>query len=252
MRAALGASRWRLVRQFLAEAFLLCLLGGCLGVLSAYFGVRVLLALAPGDIPRLDEVAVNLPVFWFTLGLSLVVATSLGVLTALRATSGDVHETLAESGKRQGTAVRSQRAGRMIVALQIATTFTLLIGAGLLGRSMLRVLSVHPGFETGHTAVLDLRLPDLEAGMETRRVQFLDQLISRLQALPGVQAVGGTASLPLNSDAADGTFAMVNPQQLLPAQRDLIGRSARVSDADARRLPSTREYTCVQVIAPQP
>jgi ABC-type lipoprotein release transport system permease subunit len=232
VRAALGASRWRLVRQFLAEASLLCLLGGCLGAIAAYFGVRALLALAPGNIPRLDEVAVNQPVLWFTLGLSLVVATSLGVLTALRATAGDVQGTLAESGRRQGTAVRSQRAGRLIVAGQIATTFTLLIGAGLLGRSMLRVLSVHPGFETGHIAALDLRLPDLEAGTEARRVQFLDQLISRLQALPGVQAVGGTASLPLKSDAADGTFAMLDPGQLLPAQRELIERSARLADAD--------------------
>jgi putative ABC transport system permease protein len=232
VRAALGASRWRLVRQFLAEAFLLCLLGGCLGVISAYFGVRVLLALAPGNIPRLEEVSVNLPVLWFTLGLSIVVATSLGVLTALRATAGDVHDTLAESGRRQGTAGRSQRAGRMIVAGQIATTFTLLIGAGLLGRSMLRVLSVHPGFETGHIAALDLSLPDLERGMEARRAQFLDQLISRLQALPGVQAVGGTASLPLKSDAADGTFAKLDPQQLLPAQRALIDRSVHISDTD--------------------
>lgn len=233
VRAALGASRWRLVRQFLAEALLLCLLGGCLGVLAAYFGVRVLLALAPENIPRLDEVSVNLPVLWFTLGLSLVVATSLGVLTALRATAGDVQAMLAESGRRQGTAARSRRAGHVIVAGQIATTFTLLIGAGLLGRSMLRVLSVHPGFETGRTAVLDLRLPDLETGMEARRVQFLDQLISRLEALPGVQAVGGTASLPLKSDAADGTFAMLDPQQLLPAQRDLIARSAQSSNAGA-------------------
>jgi putative ABC transport system permease protein len=233
VRAALGASRWRLVRQFLAEALPLCLLGGGLGAISAYFGVRVLLAVAPGNIPRLDEVSVNLPVLWFTLGLSLAVAAGLGVLTALRATSGDVQETLAESGRRQGTAVRSQRAGRLIVAGQIAATFTLLIGAGLLGRSMLRVLSVHPGFETGHIAALDLSLPDLERGMEARRAQFLDQLISRLQALPGVQAVGGTDALPLKSDTADGTFAILNPQQLLPAQRELIERSAHIADANA-------------------
>ncbi|HEV8581987.1 MAG TPA: ABC transporter permease [Thermoanaerobaculia bacterium] len=232
VRAALGASRWRLVRQFLAEALLLCLLGGCLGVISAYFGVRVLLALAPGNIPRLDEVSVNLPVLGFTLGLALAVAIGLGVLTALRATAGDVQSPLAESGMRQGTALGGRRAGRIIVAGQIAITFTLLIGAGLLGRSMLRVLSVHPGFETENTAALDLKLPELEAGMEVRRVQLLDQLISRLEALPGVQTVGGTHALPLQSDTADGTFAIVDPQQLLPAQRELIERSARVSDAN--------------------
>jgi hypothetical protein len=162
-----------------------------------------------------------------------VVAAGLGVLTALRATSGDVQNTLAEGGRRQGTAARSQRVGRIIVAGQIATTLTLLIGAGLLGRSMLRVLSVHPGFETERVMTLDLKLPVFEAGMELQRVQFLEQLISRLQTLPGVQAVGGTDSLPLKSDAADGTFAILNPQQLLPAQRDLIDRSAHINVENA-------------------
>lgn len=230
VRVALGASRWRLVRQFLAEAILLCLLGGCFGVIAAYFGVRALLALAPSNIPRLDEISVNLPVLWFALGLSLVVSAGLGVLTALRATSGDVQSALAEGGRRQGTAVHSQRLGRLIVAGQIAVTLTLLVAAGLLGRSMLRVLSVYPGFETEHVVTLSLKLPDFEARMETQRVQFFDQLISRLQTLPGVQAVGATDVLPLKSaQFANGTFAIVNPQQLLPAQRDLIDRSAHVS-----------------------
>jgi ABC-type antimicrobial peptide transport system permease subunit len=230
VRVALGASRWRVVRQFLAEALLLCLLGGLLGVIAAYFGVRALLALAPSNIPRLDEISVNLPVLLFALGLSFVVAASLGVLTALRATSGSVQSALAESGRRQGTAARSRRTGRVIVAGQVAITLTLLIGAGLLGRSMLRVLSINPGFETEHVVTLDLKLPDLEARTDTQRLQFLEQLISRLQTLPGVQSVGGTNVLPLKSDdSADGNFVIVNPQQLSPAQRELIDQSAHVS-----------------------
>jgi ABC-type antimicrobial peptide transport system permease subunit len=230
VRVALGAPRWRLVRQFLVEALLLCLLGGGLGVLAAYFGVNALLAVAPSSIPRLDEISVNLPVLWFALGLSFLMAAGLGALTALRATSGDVQSALVEGGRRQGTGVRSRRTGRMIVAGQVAITLTLLIGASLLGRSMLRVLSVNPGFETEQIVTLDLRLHDLEARTESQRGQFLHQLMARLQTLPGVQSVGGTNVLPLKSDdSADGTFVKVNPQQLSPEQRELINRSASAS-----------------------
>lgn len=234
IRVALGASRRCLVQQFLAEAVLLCLVAGCLGVICAYFGVRVLPAWAPSNIPRINEVSLNLPVLWFSLGLSLAVAAGLGVLTALRATSGDVQSLLAGGGRHQATAVRSQRAGRIIATGQVAMSLVLLIGAGLLGRSMLRVLSVQPGFETEHIGILDLELPPLEQGMERQRVEFLETLISQLRTLPGVQAAGGTGSLPLKTDAADGTFAMVNPRQLLPAQRSLIERSANtyVENAD--------------------
>jgi ABC-type antimicrobial peptide transport system permease subunit len=230
VRVALGASRWRLVRQFLAEAMLLCLVGGVLGVVAAYFGVRGLLTLAPADIPRLDEVSVNLSVLGFALGVSFVVAAGLGVLTAWRATSGQVRNALAEAGRRQGTGARSRYVGRVIVAGQVAITLTLLTGAGLLARSMLRVLSIDPGFEAEHIVTLDLKLPDVERGTELRRVQFLEQLISGIQALPGVEAVGGTNVLPLkNSDSADGTFVAINPQQLTPAQRQLIERSVQFS-----------------------
>ena len=230
VRVALGASRWRLLRQFLAEALILCGAGGVLGVIAAYFGVRALLAVAPTDIPRLDEVSVNLFVLAFALALSFFVAAGLGVITAWRATSGQVRSALAEAGRRQGTGARSRHVGRIIVAAQVAITLTLLTGAGLLGRSMLRVLSVDPGFETEHIVTLDLKLPDIEEGTENRRAQFLEQLIAGIRALPGVEAVGGTNVLPLKDpDSPDGTFVVLNPQQLSPRQRELIERSARLS-----------------------
>src|SRR5579864_9346258 len=229
VRTALGASRWRLVRQFLAEALLLCSLGGCLGILAAHFGVRILLALAPSNIPRLDEISVNLPVLLFALGLSILVAGGLGTFTALRATSGEARNGLAEGGRGQGTGIRSQRTGRMIVAGQVAITLTLLAGAGLLGRSMLRVLSIYPGFQTEHVLTLNLRLPDVKNGEEAQRAQFLEQLISRLRSLPGVEAIGGANALPLKEPGSDGTFVIVNPRQFTPAQRDLIQRSAHLS-----------------------
>ena len=230
IRVALGASRWRLLRQFLAEALILCGVGGVLGVIAAYFGVRALLAMAPTDIPRLDEVSVNLFVLAFALAVSFLVAAGLGVITAWRATSGQVRSALAEAGRRQGTSARSRHVGRMIVAGQVAITLTLLTGAGLLGRSMLRVLSIDPGFETEHIVTLDLKLPDLEEGAENRRAQFLEQLIAGIGALPGVEAVGGTNVLPLKEpDSPDGTFVVVNPQQFSPKQRELMERSTQTS-----------------------
>jgi hypothetical protein len=102
----------------------------------------------------------------------------------------------------------------------VAITLTLLTGAGLLGRSMLRVLAIDPGFDAERIVMVDLRLPDVEHGDELRRVQFLEQLTTGIQALPGVEAVGGTNVFPLkNPDSADGTFVVINPQQLTPAQR---------------------------------
>ncbi|HEX6283713.1 MAG TPA: ABC transporter permease, partial [Pyrinomonadaceae bacterium] len=233
VRVALGATRWRLVRQFLAEALLLCLLGGGLGVLAAFFGVRVLLALVPANVPRLDEVSVNLPVLLFALALSFIVALSISLFTALRATWRDVQTNLVEGGRRQGTGVRSRRTGRIIVAAQVAITLVLMTGAGLLGRSMLEVLSVDPGFETERVATLDLRRQDLSTRTESQRVQFVQQLLSRLRTLPGVKAAGGTNVLPLKSpDSPDGTFVKINPQQLSPVQRDLIERSGQMSSED--------------------
>ena len=230
VRVALGASRWRLLRQFLAESLLLCMSGAALGVLAAYFGVRALLTLAPSDIPRLDEVSVNVPVLLFAIGVSFLVAAGLGLLTAWRATSGQVRSALAEGGRRQGTSTRTRRLGRLIVAGQVAITLTLLTGAGLLSRSMLRVLSVDPGFETENIVTLDLNLPEAE---EARRVEFLEQLMGGIRALPGVEAVGGTNVLPLKfQDSSDGTFAVLAQHQLTQPQKDLLERSAHLGTKD--------------------
>jgi putative ABC transport system permease protein len=165
----------------------------------------------------------------FALGLSVFVAGGLGTFTAMRATSGEAQTGLAEGGRSQGTGSRSQRTGRMIVVGQVAITLTLLVGAGLLGRSMLRVLSIYPGFCTEHVAALNLRLPSVKDGEEAMRAQFLEQLTSRLQSLPGVQSVGGANALPLKEPTNDGAFIIVNQQQLTPAQRDMIDRSTHRS-----------------------
>jgi putative ABC transport system permease protein len=229
IRSALGASRGRMVRQFMAETLLLSLTGGVIGVLAAYWGVHWLLKLAPPDTPGLAGVSVNLPVLFFALGLCLVVAIGLGTFTALRSNSNDIRTTLAEGGRGSAGSFSTQLIGRGIVVMQLAITMTLLIGAGLLGRSLIRVLSIDPGFGTEHVVTIDLALPTaFKPDQKVRRAQFLNELFSRLRALPGVQDVGGTNALPLLSGTtSDGGFALVNPQQLSPKTLDLMNRSAQ-------------------------
>lgn len=225
-RAALGASRARLIRQFLVESLLLCFAGGILGVAAAEFGLRALVMLAPSNIPRLGEVSVNLPVLLFALGICCLVAVSLGTVTAFRATAGNIQTALVEGNRRQAGA--SQGIGRWIIAMQLGITMILLIGAGLLGRSLQRVLSVDPGFRTEQIITVDLALPDVSVAARAHRVEFLDKLVSRLRSLPGVVQASGINAMPLDGNGLpDGIFAVINEAQLSAHDRNLIQSSAK-------------------------
>jgi putative ABC transport system permease protein len=216
IRRALGAGRIRLVVQFLTEALLVALSAGGLGVLTAYWGVDALLGLAPSNLPEATGVSVNLPVLLFALAVAVGVALCLGFVAAWRAASGAPDRALAERGQGYVVTLHSQRLGRAIVAGQLAITLVLLVGAGLLGRSLLRVLSVDPGFRTDHILTVDLALPPaFEDTEKVPRVQFLNALVAQLRALPGVQEAGGTAHLPLTAHLSDGTFVLMKPQERL-------------------------------------
>jgi len=224
IRSALGAARGRLVRQFLAEAFLLSLAGGALGVLGARAGVAGLSAVAPDNLPRLESVSISLPVLAFALFLSTAVAGGLGAFTAVRATSGDLRRGLGEGGRGQAGSQGSQRVGRVIVAAQIAITLVLVVGAGLLGRSLLKVLEVNPGFRVDRVVTMDVSLPWVE-DPKARAVQgiFYSRLIDRLKQIPGVRKVGATSGLPLDGGHPDGMFLLATPEDA-PKTVDDIGR----------------------------
>jgi putative ABC transport system permease protein len=223
VRSALGASRARLVRQFLVEGLLLSLVGGIVGVLAAYGGLHTLLSIAPPELPRLDEVAVNLPVLLFALGLSMAVATVLGVVTAWRASTADPRSALAEGGRGQVRGSGGSRLGRTIISAQLATTLVLLVGAGLLGRSLLRVLATDPGFRTANIVTMDLALAGVSSDADKiHRSQFLNELFNRLRALPGVREVGGTTGLPLTNGWYGGGYVLLNPTQRISKMEELI------------------------------
>jgi predicted permease len=222
VRAALGAGRARLVGQFLTESLLLSFTGSALGVLLALWGVDTLLALAPHGLPRLGEVSISLPVLAFALGLCVLVAVGLGVLTALRATATDPQAALAEGGRGATGSIASHRLARGLVGAQVAVTLVLLAGAALLGRSLLRVLSVNPGFRTANIVTMEIEVPGsimptsaaslTESIKDTRPAILMNHLFDRLRSIPGVEEVGGVSNLPLGEegDCNDGKFLLLD------------------------------------------
>ncbi len=209
IRYALGAKRGRLVRQFLAESVLLLAAGGGAGLLLASAGIRALLALAPTDLPRLSDVSLNWAVLGFAVGLSAIVAIGLGLVTAVRSTRRDPREALSE-GTRGQVGASSQRVGRVIVAAQLAITVVLLVGAALLGRSLLRVLSIDPGFRTDGLIAMDLGLPDSsDPAAKTRLSNFYTDTYARLRAIPGVETVAGANAVPMDGGLPDGLFLLM-------------------------------------------
>ena len=220
IRSALGAARGRLIRQFLTEALVLALVGGGLGVLGAYWGVAGLIGLAPQNLPRLDSVSISIPVLVFALLLSAAVAVSLGLFAAVRATSGDLRKDLGEGGRGQAGSQSSQRVGRAIVAAQIAITLVLVVGAGLLGRSLMKVLEVNPGFRVDKIVTMDVSLPWVEdPKARAGQAIFFSNLMDRLKQIPGVRKVGAISGLPMVEGLPDGMF-LVMTQNEIPKTMD--------------------------------
>ena len=239
VRSALGAARGRLVRQFLTEALVLSLVGGGLGVIGALAGVDGLVALAPANLPRLDNVSISLPVLAFALLLSTAVAAGLGAFTAVRATSGNLRGGLMEGGRSQAGSRGSQRLGRVIVSAQIAITMVLVVGAGLFGRSLMKVLEVDPGFRVDGIVTMDVALPWLDdPKAKAGQALFFSRLIGRLEQIPGVRKVGATSGLPMDLDGGlpDGNFLLMTQAEMPKTMQELLGglfrQKARIGNAD--------------------
>src|SRR6476646_7553870 len=239
VRLALGAGRGRIAQQFLAEALVLSIAGGVLGVVLATLGVKALLALEPGNLPRVGQVGVDWRVLAFALGLSVLVAVLLGVLSALRGSRGDLKQAMAQAQRTQAGAGASYRVRGVLVIAQVALTLVLLVGAGLLARSFLRLARIDPGYRTERALVLDISasVPDGPSGMRDR-VRLYDEITARLAALPGVSVVGGVNAFPLTGgNHANGTFIiMTRPDEQLEMSRlsALMSDPARSGDAEFR------------------
>jgi putative ABC transport system permease protein len=210
LRAALGAGRWRIVRQLLTENMLLAALGGALGVFLAWWGLRLLVDLSPANIPRLENIRLDGRVLWFTLGLSLLTGLIFGLAPALQTTQLKLSETLNEGG-RSGSGGRSARLIRgVLVVVEVALTLVLLVGAGLLIRSFWRLQQVDPGFKTDNVLTLRLSLPRSRYTDGAQAASFFDRLQERLAALPGVVAVSAATDIMLQRLATSSSFTIEN------------------------------------------
>ncbi|NOT63529.1 MAG: ABC transporter permease [Acidobacteria bacterium] len=208
VRAALGASRGRIVRQLLVESVLLACLGGAAGLLLASWGIDALLALSPDNLPRLHEVRLDRTVLAFAGMLSLATGIAFGLIPAWRMAHVDLHAALKESGRGAATGAGWQRMRNGLVITEIALAVVLLTGAGLLVRSLLRLHNVQPGFATENLVTFGVTLSGATYGDAQRRGEFYLRLEERLQALPGVRAVGATTRLPLLAPNNNITTAM--------------------------------------------
>ncbi len=198
IRAALGASRFRIVRQLLLESVVLGLIGGAAGLLVARWSLDALLALAPADLPRSTEIHLDLAVLFFALLLSAATGIAFGIAPAWLAAHTDLNESL-KQGARGSTDARGRLRGALVV-MEVAFALVLLGGAGLLGRSFLRLTQVDPGFNPANATILRLALPEKKYDQDEKQALFADALLQRLRALPGVEAAGLTHTLPLLGD----------------------------------------------------
>jgi predicted permease len=199
VRAALGASRERLVLQLLAESLALALVGGILGIMIAAGIIQLLPAIVPADLPRQQSIAINVYVLLFTLVATLMVAVGLGLFAAVHAGGAELREALSASSRSHSGG--STRLRSALVIAEIAVTFILLVGAGLLGRSFLNLISVNPGFSEQNLVVgqFSMRDPQNQEDL-TRQREFLDEMLARVQQIPGIRSVSLTAGLPVVAD----------------------------------------------------
>jgi putative ABC transport system permease protein len=203
IRVSLGAGRWRISRQLLTESALLALAGGTVGLTLAKWGKDLLLALAPEDLPRLSDVSLDGRALAFTAAITLLTGLGFGLFPALQASNirgANLNETLKDAGRGSTDDGRRRLIRGALVVLEVALALVLLVGAGLLIKSFLRLRSVDPGFNPAGALTAQIPLSQRKYPEDSQRVAFYTQLIEKVAALPGVQAAGAAMVTPLSGN----------------------------------------------------
>jgi predicted permease len=234
IRVALGATRLRLIRQFLTESVMLAILGGALGLLFTLWGLSLIRNLSPDNFPRVNEIGIDGVVFGFTTAVSILTGIFFGLVPAFQASKTGLNESLKEGGTRTSAGVRVNLIHRLLVICEFATAMVLLIGAGLLVRSFLQMQSVDPGFDPRNILTVGISLPfpnQPETGKHfdmKQRELFYQKLTQRVEAVPGVESVGLVSRLPLSGTKLERLF-VVEGRENKGSEGAIRAESQRVS-----------------------
>jgi putative ABC transport system permease protein len=222
LRVALGASRFRIVRQLLTESVLLGIVGGLLGILVGYWGVDLIRTANPGEAARFapgwNHLGINLPVLAFTLVLSVLSGVLFGLAPAWQLSKPDLNTTLKEGG-RQATSSSRRLRGLLVIA-EVALSLMLLVSAGLLIRSFLQLIKTDPGFNSDNLLTMNLVLPVAKYKDEPQRAAFYSELVRRVEALPGVESAAAVNHLPLGGSNSSNPFLIESLPEPPPGQQN--------------------------------
>jgi predicted permease len=208
IRTALGASRWRVVRQLLTESVLLSVMGGGLGLLVALWGIPSLLAISPLDIRRVKEIGIDGQALGFTLLVSLLTGIVFGLAPALQASNPDLNESLKESARGAAGGVGRSRLRGLLVVAEVALSLLLLVSAGLMIRSFLRLQEVSPGFNAERVLTAQLTLSRPDYSEDRQRAALLKEVLARIEAQPGISSASATSTIPLGGGEVSRSFTV--------------------------------------------
>ncbi|HEY4283760.1 MAG TPA: ABC transporter permease, partial [Chthoniobacterales bacterium] len=222
IRAALGAGRWQIIKQLLAESLLLAAAGGLAGLVLAIWGLEALKQFLPTTVPRINQLSLDFTVLAFTAVASLFVGVVSGLLPAWRVSSPGLVNSLNESSRGSTEGVRGRRTRAALVVLEIVFALVLLASGGLLAKSFLRLQNVSPGFDTTNVATARIALPDANYGKPEQSARFYETLLERISQLPGVRSASAAWWLPLSG--SDITFNFDIEERPLPPGRQPLAQ----------------------------
>lgn len=256
VRAALGASRRRLISQFLTESLLLAMMGSVLGLLIALWGSDALIALSPANLPRLKEASMDGRVLGFTLLLALLTTLIFGLAPAWQASKPDLNDVLKEEG-RGGLSGSGRRLRSLLVVAEVAVSVVLLVGAGLMIKSFVQLQSVNAGFDPHNVLTMEITLPPSRYGQNQQQIAFFQQALERVKSLPGVHAAGAVQDLPFKFNemsfpiTLEGQLsqpASEQPKAVYRAVTDDYFRAMGISVVEGRSFSAQDDQNTVPVV----